>query len=497
MTDQSATSAIASWPHVERRARGREALAWNRKSETVSRLALLGADILALAFMFVICLLLRDLLFDNLPAIHWSTWYSMGSWLLFRAGSGLYSPCSLFPPDELKRSFETSAMSFVLHLALLITMGAVEPVRFVMLLIWFCVLPLTYMMRTIARTALIKRKLYGVPLVILGNGDAARRAIREYQSRPESGFIPVALFSSEMTAAGERQGILGVPLVGRVHQATTHPFPYPIRHALLAMGNGWSDDQNHSMTRTLAKRFNSLQVFTNFITDSHLLSRMRSLGPYLTVETQHVRFSESQRLLKRALDLSISVPALIVSAPVILVAAIAIKIVDPGPVFFGQIREGRDGKPVRIYKLRSMVVGAEDKLAQYLAENPAARFEYEQTMKLRKDPRVLPGLGAFIRKTSIDELPQLWNIVKGDMSLVGPRVMPTREIDLYSESGRELRRDMVPGLTGFWQVEHRNDSDFQVRELADSFYVSNWTVWLDLWIILRTVRVLFSRSGAY
>ena len=215
------------------------------------------------------------------------------------------------------------------------------------------------------------------------------------------------------------------------------------------------------------------------------------------METQHLRFSTEQRILKRALDLGITIPALIVSAPVILAAAIAIKIVDPGPAFFGQIREGRGGKPVRIYKLRSMVVGAEDKLAQYLAENPAARFEYEQTMKLRKDPRILAGVGAFIRKSSVDELPQLWNVVKGDMSLVGPRVMPTREIDLYTEPGRELRRDMLPGLTGFWQVEHRNDSDFRVREIADSFYVSNWTVWLDLWIILRTVRVLAKGSGAY
>jgi lipopolysaccharide/colanic/teichoic acid biosynthesis glycosyltransferase len=144
-----------------------------------------------------------------------------------------------------------------------------------------------------------------------------------------------------------------------------------------------------------------------------------------------------------------------------------------------------------------MVQGAEQKLAQHLTANQAARFEYERTMKLRNDPRILPVVGKFIRKTSIDELPQFWSILKGDMSFVGPRVMPTREIELYSQRARELRRDMLPGLTGFWQVEHRNDSDFQVREFADSFYVSNWSVWLDLWVMLRTVRVILSGSGAY
>jgi lipopolysaccharide/colanic/teichoic acid biosynthesis glycosyltransferase len=144
-----------------------------------------------------------------------------------------------------------------------------------------------------------------------------------------------------------------------------------------------------------------------------------------------------------------------------------------------------------------MVKGAEAKLAKHLAADTAARFEYERTMKLRNDPRILPVVGKIIRKASIDELPQMWSIFKGDMSLVGPRVMPTREVDLYSQEGRDMRRDMPPGLTGFWQVEHRNDSDFQIREVADSFYVANWSIWLDLWIILRTVRVVLTGAGAF
>jgi lipopolysaccharide/colanic/teichoic acid biosynthesis glycosyltransferase len=202
-------------------------------------------------------------------------------------------------------------------------------------------------------------------------------------------------------------------------------------------------------------------------------------------------------MLKRLLDIAVALPVLLLSLPFLLIAGIAIMAVDPGPMLFSQVREGRRGHPIRIYKLRSMVVGAEAKLASYLTDNPSARFEYERTMKLRSDPRIIPVVGKLIRKSSLDEVPQLWSVLKGDMSLVGPRVMPTREISLYSETGQELRRDMKPGLTGFWQVEHRSDSDFSVREIADSFYIANWTIWLDLWIILRTVRVVLTGSGAF
>ncbi|MEO6066044.1 MAG: sugar transferase [Lysobacterales bacterium] len=238
-----------------------------------------------------------------------------------------------------------------------------------------------------------------------------------------------------------------------------------------------------------------MQIFSNVTGEGHWLSRARPLGAYLTIEIKHARFARHQRALKRALDIAIAFPALLVSTPIIILAGLVVYFSSPGPIFFGQMREGRQGKPIKIYKLRSMVQGAEAMLAKHLAGNPAARFEYERTMKLRNDPRIIPA-GKLIRKASIDELPQLWSILKGDMSLVGPRVMPTREIDLYSESGRDLRRDMLPGLTGFWQVQHRNDSDFRIREIADSFYVANWSVWLDIWIILRTVRVVLTGAGA-
>jgi Undecaprenyl-phosphate galactose phosphotransferase WbaP len=482
---------------VERRAHGAKPVEWSPATSVLTKAALVIADAIALTVAFGFVVIVRGTLFDSVPPLHWGLWTALASWFLFRAALELYTPHGLPPPEELRRSFHSSVAAGVSHFAILVSSGEWEGYRLIGLLVWVVVLPLTFTARSLIRTNLIKRGQYGVPVAIIGNGTAGRRAIRELKARPEFGYIPVALFGSEKTAPGEQGGILGVPLVGRTEAAPDYNFPYRVSHAMLAVGAGWQDDRNHELAQRLARRFVHLQIFSNLVGQGQWLARARPIGPYLAIETRNARFTRGQQLLKRLLDISISLPAVILSAPIVLIAGLAVKIGDPGPAFFSQTREGRGGKPIKIYKLRSMVVGAEAKLAEHLASNEEARFEYERTMKIRNDPRIIPGIGRLVRKTSIDELPQLWSILKGDMSLVGPRVMPTWEIELYSGSGRELRRDMLPGLTGFWQVEHRNDSDFQIREIADSFYVANWSVWLDLWIILRTVRVVLTGSGAF
>lgn len=482
---------------VDRRAPAAPPLKWSPVAQRTCALMLLAADLLALAVTVLMVLLFRNLIFDTLAPLHWGLWTSIVAWVLFRWTGELYRPHGLPPPERLRRSFASSGGALLVHVAILIANEDLEGYRLFGLLMWVLILPATYTLRSLVRGRLIKAGRYGVPIAVIGNGIAGSRAIAEMQARPDLGYVPVAVFSTQKGEENERRTILGVPLVGRAETAMTFDFGYKVSHAMLAVGEGWHDRRNDALARQLAGRFPYLQTFSNLVGQGVWLAKVRPIGPYVSIETSHARFNKRQRLLKRALDIAISLPALIVSAPIILVAGIAIYAADPGPIFFSQTREGRRGKPIKIYKLRSMVQGAEAKLARYLAEDPAARFEYERTMKLRNDPRIIPLVGGLIRKASIDELPQLWSILKGDMSLVGPRVMPTREVDLYSEEGRELRRDMLPGLTGFWQVEHRSDSDFRVREVADSFYIANWSVWLDIWIILRTVRVVLTGAGAF
>jgi lipopolysaccharide/colanic/teichoic acid biosynthesis glycosyltransferase len=248
----------------------------------------------------------------------------------------------------------------------------------------------------------------------------------------------------------------------------------------------------------LAKPYPALQIVADLASPTNLLVTPRPIGPYLSLEFHHHRFSRNQKIIKRLFDLAIAGPAFLAVLPSIGIAVMLVKIFDPaGPVFFSQTREGAGGKPIRIWKIRTMVVGAERRLAEHLAANTAARFEYERTLKLRDDPRIIPKVGKYLRRYSIDELPQLWNIIRGDISLVGPRVMLGHEVERFSEKGRELRRDVPPGLTGFWQVMYRNNSDLQIWEVADSYYVNNWSIWLDGWIVLRTARVVLTGAGAY
>jgi Undecaprenyl-phosphate galactose phosphotransferase WbaP len=470
---------------------------WNPRATFLTSAGLITADVAAILSAATIVLAIRFWIFGAVIQPHFTFWCSILIWFAFRYSSSLYLPLGLYPPEKLKRSFLSSLAAAVVHLALLAALTEMEPWRLFNLLLWPVVLPLTYGLRSVVRSSLTSRQEYGVPIVIIGNGPPARRAVRELISHPDLGYVPIGVFSTEYAEPSDRQFFGGVPVIGRAEQAPDYQFGFTVRNAMIVAGDGWHDERNQALVRRVAARYPCLQVFSSVTARGHLLSRARALGPYLVIETSHQRFSVRQLILKRMLDISIALPAFILTLPLMAAAGVAVFIADPGPILFSQVREGRRGLPVRIYKLRSMVVGAERRLAAYLAENPIARFEYERTMKLRDDPRIIPGVGRFVRKTSLDELPQLWSILIGKMSLVGPRVMPSREIELYSEEGVELRREVSPGLTGFWQVEHRNDSDFKIREIADSFYVTNWSIWLDIWIILRTAKVVLTGSGAF
>lgn len=164
-------------------------------------------------------------------------------------------------------------------------------------------------------------------------------------------------------------------------------------------------------------------------------------------------------------------------------------------VFFGHERIGRGGKPFKCYKFRSMVPDAEKVLEELLRNDPAAREEWAREFKLKNDPRIT-SVGAFLRKTSLDELPQLWNVLKGEMSLVGPRPVVAEEIERYGQQAQHYMQAR-PGMTGLWQVSGRNDIDYDSRVYLDTWYVKNWSLWSDIVILLRTVRVVLGRDGAY
>ncbi|MBV1867166.1 MAG: sugar transferase [Marinosulfonomonas sp.] len=200
--------------------------------------------------------------------------------------------------------------------------------------------------------------------------------------------------------------------------------------------------------------------------------------------------------VKRLFDVAFSTIALVSALPFFLIVPIIIYFVSPGQVFFSHTRVGFRGKEFRCFKLRTMVLDADRVLEDHFAEFPEARMEFEETRKLKNDPRVIPVVGSFLRKTSLDELPQFLNVLRGDMSVVGPRPVTQLELHGYGEaSGRY--KSARPGITGLWQVSGRSDLPFSKRVELDSRYVSNCTLPRDLVLISRTIGVLLNRQGAY
>ena len=201
------------------------------------------------------------------------------------------------------------------------------------------------------------------------------------------------------------------------------------------------------------------------------------------------------KIYKRIFDLVCTICGGLLILPIIAVVALLVAIDNKGNVIFAHRRIGKDGKEFPCYKFQSMVPNAQEILQDYLAKNPAARKEWEEFFKLTNDPRVTK-LGGFLRKTSLDELPQLWNVIKGDMSLVGPRPIVKKEIERYGEYFREYAM-VLPGITGMWQASGRSDTTYEERVAMDTWYVRNWSVWLDIMYLAKTFTAVIFGKGAY
>ena len=201
------------------------------------------------------------------------------------------------------------------------------------------------------------------------------------------------------------------------------------------------------------------------------------------------------RLAKRIFDLILTIIGGILISPILLILAVVVGVDNKGRIIFAHRRVGQNGKLFPCYKFQTMVPNAQERLEEYLAKNPEARKEWEASFKLTNDPRVTK-LGAFLRKTSLDELPQLWNVLMGDMSLVGPRPIVAKEVKFYGENIEEYYM-VPPGITGMWQVNGRSDTTYEERVGMDTWYVRNWSVWIDLVYLFKTVKAVFTGKGAY
>lgn len=223
---------------------------------------------------------------------------------------------------------------------------------------------------------------------------------------------------------------------------------------------------------------------------------VRYLGRAIGIEYRNGLLLGYNRVLKRTVDIVLGILGMILFAPLAAAAALSVVLSSGGSWRHGQVRVGRSGAPFTMWKLRTMFQDAEERLHAHLASNVVARREWQSQFKLSRDPRIVPGIGRLLRRWSLDEYPQFWHVIRGEMSLVGPRPLPTYHLDAFPAEFRELRQHVRPGITGMWQVMSRGDGTAGAQESLDRYYIYNWSIWLDAFLLARTIQAVITGHGA-
>lgn len=368
-----------------------------------------------------------------------------------------------------------------------------EPARAYVLIALPLTVSLTLMARYATRQHLHRRRAAGHSLhkvVVVGRERACAELIRQLRGGTHAGFSVVGVCIDRT----QEPFVEGVPVVGSSDSDSIVQALARTGADTVAVG-AWSDLTQADLRRLSWQLEGSgvaLVVAPSLTDVAGPRIHIRPVSGLPLLHVEEPEFSGGRRLLKASVDRGASLLALVVLAPLLLVLSMLVLLTSPGPALFRQARVGTDGKTFTIYKLRSMYTDAEDALPELVSRNEAADG---LLFKMRQDPRVTP-VGRWLRRFSLDELPQILNIVKGDMSIVGPRPPLPSEVKDYEQDVR--RRLLVkPGLTGLWQISGRSDLSWPESVRLDLHYVENWSLALDAMIVWKTVYAVFCRRGAY
>ncbi|MES1174371.1 MAG: sugar transferase [Myxococcales bacterium] len=398
---------------------------------------------------------------------------------------------------------------------------------------WLISVLLVPICRGVLRSNLAEKSWWGQAVVVLGAGKVGRAVVATLQQRPQLGLKPVAILDDDPTKHGTvraswgeedlmvqsvRQGpestsftkddvespsarsaleqfaeVEGVPVVGGLELAPILAQRLGIRLAVIAMPK-LDSAALLSVIERYAEGYSSVLVIPDLFNVAHFGTPTHSLGGVLGIEVRRQLLLTGPRMAKRIMDVVLTTLGGLLVLPFVALLALLIKLDSRGSIFYQQKRLGQDGVRFRAFKFRTMYGDGEQRLQEVLARDPALRAEYEEFHKLTVDPRVT-RIGKFLRKFSLDELPQIWSVFVGDMSLVGPRPYLEREIPEMDGKEAIILR-VKPGITGIWQVTERNASTFEQRVQLDVEYVRNWSPWLDLYVLARTLPVVLGGTGS-
>lgn len=414
-------------------------------------------------------------------------WYLVLAWLCGQWMLRLTPGWGLGPVEELRRTILLLLAVFGGTTAMLFWgKAAHETSRFTLTTGLALSLVLMPLVRTRVKRRLLAAGQWGLPTVIYTDDTTGPRVVAALLEERGLGYHPIGIF----TETAGPHGALGVPVLGGLRQATAEAAA-----AVLALPHLPSDHMADLLEGPLAG-YRRVVIIPDLSEAPSLWVKPRDLVGMLGLEIQQNLLDPLARFTKRSFDLGFCLATSWIWGPLCLLLALLVWLEDRRTPLFRQERMGLRRRTFTALKFRTMHPDADDLLRRRLAEDPALRQEWEAQFKLRRDPRVT-RVGRLLRRTSLDELPQIVNVLRGEMSLVGPRPLPRYHFDELPERVKQLRDRVRPGITGLWQVSGRSDAGHAGMARWDTYYVRNWSLWLDIIILVRTSRAVATGRGAY
>lgn len=456
-------------------------------------LCIVSADFIAISLVFALAIVWRHLMDPTYPQLFW--YLELFPFVIMILGSfglqGLYPGVLLHPAEEMRRiSGSVTTVFLVMACSTFLWHTGTFYSRSVFLVTWAAGIPMIVTARFFVRRYCSQFEWWGVPALILGSGKAAQRVARTLQDG-RWGVRAIGVLTDDVIR--EWSSDLP-PIIGPLKAAPRMAKAKLSQYAIIAMPQHSSEDTMH-LIQDCCHGFQHVLFMPDLFGICSLGVSTREVGGEVGFEMPQRLFQTGPAAAKRTIDFLLALAGIIALSPILTLVAIAVRLSSKGPIIYRQPRYGRDGRIFDALKFRSMVPNADGALAAYLEEHPEHRFEWQRDHKLKNDPRVT-AIGKILRRLSLDELPQLFNVLAGQMSLVGPRPIVKAEIEKY---GRRygLYSRVRPGITGLWQVSGRNNTTYDERTTLDEYYVHNWSVWLDIYLLIRTVKTVFRQEGAY